>query len=279
MEEKIQKKKKRKKKQEQFQLLLFLLLGLAIIAVLVLLIGAKLFPKDDYYRVRERASRVAGSSVEYDGKQYDAVGWIQVQGTNIDFPVIFKEGEFSYPAQVDRYAWLSNLSTDFQRHIEISGHNIFNLSNHPELESEIFTRFEELMSFSYYDFAKENKYIQLTLGDKEYVYKIFAVGFVPTAETILFPNSAEYSKDDVADYLEKFKKYNLYHYDIDVNKNDSIISLVTCTRFYDLDEQHEFRVLGRLVREGEKLDNYSVKKDSKYQAVEEILKGDDEDEI
>ena len=137
---------------------------------------------------------------------------------------------------------------------------------------DIFQRFEDLMSFAYYDFAKDNKYIQFTLGDKEYLYKIFSVGFIPSYEVDLFP---EKSVDGVKmkKHIQYLKDYSIYDYSINVNENDSVISLITCSRL--IDAYQDFVVSGRLVREKEMISDYKVVKNDNYKKVENILKGDD----
>ena len=275
-----EKKRTKKKKKQESQRLLFLLLGLAVVALLVLLIGTKIFPQKDYFEVKDRAAQVEDADIVHEDHTYEAVGWIRVQGTNIDYPIIYDENayEVGYPVQKDHYGWLSNFEPGYGQYMEISGHNIFNLSEKPVLHHDLFTRFEELMDFLYYDFAKENKYIQLTYDGEEYVYKIFAVALVPPTEVSFFPYTIDFSKDDAQEYLNLVDKYNMYKYKVDVNKNDNLISLVTCTRIYGEEESYELRVVGRLVRKGEKIKNYPVEKGKLYKDIEENLKGDDEDD-
>lgn len=274
-----EKKKSKKKKKEESQLLLFLLLGLAVVALLVLLVCTKIVPKKEIFEVKDRASKVADSSVVYNDVEFKAVGWIRVQGTNIDYPIIFTDDEDQeYPITKDHFAWLSNYEPVFGKHMSVSGHNVFNLSSKPERDNDLFIRFEELMNFIYYDFAKENQYIQLSFDGKEYVYKIFGVGLIPYEDVGKFTLTYGFNDEDTEKFLENFKQFNLYDYKIDVNKEDKIISLVTCTRFYGVDNEHQFRVVGRLLRDGEKIDSYSVIKSKNYSDVEEILKGDENED-
>ena len=272
--------KRKKNKKGRRPPLLFLSLALIIIVVIILAV-IKLLPKKEeknYYKIQNRTDQVVSTSIEDDGVTYPAVGWLQIQGTDIDYPIVFNEEANEYPATSDHYVWLSNLEVKFQKHIVLSGHNIFNLSNHPKIKDPLFTRFEELMAFIYYDFAKGNKYIQLTMDGQEYVYKIFSVNLIPFDDTLFFPREYGYTEKEIYSYAKELKETSLFDYNVKIDKNDNILSLVTCTRFYGQDDRYEFRVLGRLVREGEKLDNYSVKKSNNYQKVENILKGDDNNE-
>ena len=215
----------------------------------------------------------------YQKESFETVGWIQVQGTNIDYPIVFHEGgDSTYPVEVTSYAWLSNFEVGFHNHMRVTGHNVFNLSSQPEYHSELFERFEELLGFVYYDFAKKNQYLKLTFKGKEYIYKIFAVDFMPMIKRMDYPLLDDYTKEEMESVLDIIDEYNIYDYDVDVNSNDSILTLSTCTRFFGDGYPYEFKVIGRLLREDEKIRTYSVKKNKNYEKINERLEGDDEDE-
>ena len=197
----------------------------------------------------------------------------------MDLPILSGiDDNTNYPVEKEKYVW--NVSSDgvFRNKMDIMGHNIYNLSSTPKISSPNFKRFEELMAFVYYDFAKDNKYIQLTIDGKDYVYKIFSVDFLDAVDVDMFP-TGEYETDDLKYQIDLFKKTSLYDYNVDVNEDDYLISLITCTRFFGTDKYIDFLVNGRLVRDGESIKNYSVKiNHDNYDKVEKILRGDDKNE-
>ena len=262
-------KKKSSKKHKKFYILIFAII--LIICLLTTFIILKNFSKD-YYAIQPRADKVSANVIE-SYEDYETIGWIQIQGTTIDLPVVYNS-EKKYPVEIEGYAKMEKYLPGFHNYLEVSAHNIFNLSSTPRIEAEEFTRFEELMSFVYYDFAKENEYIQLTYENKEYVYKIFMVGFIPMTEKISY-SEADYDENQMETYLKRIEEYNLYDYDIDVSTDDKIISLSTCTRFFANNSDWNFYVVGRLIRENEKIRSYSVSKSNNYNKIEEILKGDE----
>ena len=215
---------------------------------------------------------------EFKDSNYETIGWLRVQGTNLDLPIVRSDIEESFTVELESFVWSENKDNKFNNNIIINGHNIFNLSKHPKLKSDLFHRFEELMSFMYYDFAKSNKYIQLTIDGKDYIYKVFSTGLVSPSEKTFFPNGDDIDKDDFKEYMERLEKLSFYNYDVDVNENDKLITLATCTRFYGADNKYEFYVTARLLREDEKIDNYKVTKGDNYKKIEEVLKGDDDNE-
>ena len=114
-----EKKKKTKKKKEETKQLLYLLLGLAVVALLVLLLGNRMFPKEDYYKIKDRKDSIRTTVIEEDGNKFDTVAWLQVQGTNIDYPIIHTSENYEYPVTVDHFGWLTNIEPKFQKFMVI----------------------------------------------------------------------------------------------------------------------------------------------------------------
>lgn len=267
-------KKKKKNNSKKFKCLVFAITIILILVLLSLLfIKVKSFFKP-YYEIDSRVDKVTEYSKD-DTKDYKTIGWIKVQGTNIDFPVIRGyDNSYEYPVQYEKYAWSMGNDDIFHNKINIVGHNIYNLSNNPKIKSNAFNRFEALMAFVYYDFAKDNKYIQLTIDGKDYLYKIFSVDFVDAYQIDYLPKG-ENTKSSIDYQLKLFNDNNLYDYDVDVNNADKFISLITCTRFFGTDRYIDFVVNGRLVRENEKINDYKVSiNKSNYKKIVNILKGD-----
>lgn len=208
-----------------------------------------------------------------DTEGYQTIGWVRVQGTNIDMPII-TIGNNDPPVDREHYSWTLNEDDQFYNVINILGHNVFNLSSTPYLHSDMFQRFEELMDFVYYDFAKENQYIQLTIDNQNYIYKIFSVRFLPSYHLYFFP-TGNYSKTEKKRYLNLLKSGSIYDYHVDVDSNDSLLSLITCTRFYGADTKKDLIVTGRLVHKGELASQYKVSKNDNYQEIEKKLEGVD----
>lgn len=271
--------KKKKDKKSDGKNIVIVSIVMASLVFIFIVCFSILVSFKTYYKVESRVSDVALAQDNKKDTRYQTSGWLKVQGTNLDLPVLTGiDDNTDYPVEMKKYVWNINGDGKFHNKIDIMGHNIFNLSSSPKLYSDDFYRFEELMSFVYYDFAKENKYIQLTIDGKDYLYKIFSVDFLDAVDVDSFP-SGNYEKSDLKYQIDLFKEHSLYNYDVDVNENDNLISLITCTRFFGNDRYIDFLVNGRLVRKNESVHNYSVVKNKKnYTKVENVLKGDDDNE-
>ena len=264
-------KKVLSEKLKRYNVILLVLLGILIVGLTIML-GVKLFYNDSYYRTVSRKENIKKSQ-KLDTNDYSTIGWIRVQGTNIDYPLYgVVQDTFKYPV-TESYLWSLNMDKDYHNVMITYGHNIMNLGANPSRKDETFTRMEELMSYVYYDFAKENKYLQLSMNDKDYLYKIFAVNFMYVADLNEYPEG-EFKQEERNKYVERLLKESIYDYDVNIQDDDNILSVVTCSRFFDDGKNYDFIVTGRLVRPGEKIDNYKVSRNKNYTVVDEAMKGE-----
>ena len=79
--------------------------------------------------------------------------------------------------------------------------------------------------------------------------------------------------------LAVFNNFNSLNFNnLLVDKDDKILSVVTCSRFFMDNINYDFIVSGRLVKEDEKIGSYKVSRNKNYVEIDEILKGVDDDE-
>lgn len=236
----------------------FLIVFFIIVILLIIFIYLFLSKQDVYCKFDSRVSL----SEKYQIEDAETIGWIQVQGTNIDYPVI-RETTNAYTSGID-YLWRPNVYETGDNREVIYGHNILNVSSNPLINGEGHTRFEPLMGFVYEDFAKENLYIQYTYQGKDHLYKIYAVSFVSVSEEEGYGIS---DQQMLQHYIREAKKNSLYDYDVDVSESDHLISLVTCTRYFGLSGKTQFRVDAREVRKNENINQYSVYTNQNYDII------------
>lgn len=264
----------------------YLVIGIAVVIVIllfILLVKSLLdYFKPNYYSIVSRYSNVEKKKTDAQSKNsnYDVVGWVRVQGTKIDFPVVSgKDDSFTNPVESTAYGWLGSYGdTDYHNVMTIYGHNIMNLGRKPLVSDESFERFEELLAFTDYDFAEKNLYFQYTMDGKEYLYKIFAVSILSPSSMYALPEG-DFSESEVSNYIEMLKDDSIYNYDVRVNSKDDIISLVTCTALFAPEYKYNDIVIsGKRVVDGESTKSYSVSKTTKYDNLKNEMKGDVDDE-
>lgn len=268
MKKSIRKKNKTNKKK----LIIIPLILLAILALIYLV--TRLDLKSYFvpiYKMSDRTENVKKAKAKYKNET-EVVGWIKVQGTNIDYPIIYME-EGSYKEVDFDYAWINDNPKSLTNKPTIFGHNIRNVSSSPIIGDNTMRKFEQLMSYIYYDFNKENKYIQYTINGKNYLYQIFSVSLVSNFD--IDYEYISYTKDEMKEYITKSLKESFFKYDIEVDENDKIITLVTCTRF-DGKQLNDLKIDAKLIEKEEKGYNYKVSEKKNYKDIKKILKGDGE---
>lgn len=251
--------KKRNKKLKLFILLIILIL--VIISTITLVLNSKDKKKDEKMTLNFK-DRVVDLA-DYTYKEYLKIGWLQVQGTNIDYPILDSNSANDDPT-ARNYGWRSPYYETGQNREVILGHNILNVSSNPIRDMSILNNFEGLMAFTYDDFAEENLYISYTKGKDTELYKIYAVGFYDynTDSSEGFTDSK-----DIKNYISTVRKNSIYDYDVDVNENDKIITLKTCTRYFGASEKQELYVDARKVRDNEEIIKCQVTKNNNYKIL------------
>ncbi len=245
----------------------YIIVGIIILFLILFKIQSILFC--DYYKIEDRTKKI--KTTKMNG--YNVIGWIRVQGTtNIDLPIIYNNGESDLTDPSYNFAWNKYKLNKLQKITTIFSHNMLNVSSKPLINNENHKRFEQLMNFVYYDFVKKNKYIEYTFNNKNYLYKIYSVSFQEESNYEYensFPNSEKTKK-----YINNAKEKSIYNFDVDMNENDTLLTLVTCTRFFG-DKNYSFVVDARKVRKNEKVKNYKVSKSKEYKKIFNRLKGDE----
>ncbi len=252
---------------------------ICILIVIVLILSTCIYPlfrSSTIFKIEKRLHQIKLEQKK-DDKDFKTVGWIRVQGTKIDVPIIAIVNGDEFPVTREKYAWTVNNDDKIYNSMMIYGHNVYNLSAKPKISSKNFKRFEEVLAFIYYDFAKENQYIQLSMNNKEYIYKIFSVAIVNSYNVSHLP-VGEYSPDELKYEIKVLKENSLFDYNMKVTEKDKVLSLVTCTRIYGMDSNDNIVVTAKRIDEKSVKKTTKIKKTKKYNELVKVLKGESADE-
>ncbi len=170
-------------KRAIYYIFLFLLLAVMVAAGVMLYREIRIGQKEQavfdtiveeiYEETSDKAEPAPPSKIKKLQERYpDITGWIKIDGTVIDYPVVHT------PGHTEKYLRM-NLEGNYARsgvpfldgrihadspHLIIYGHNMLNG-----------TMFSDLTKYENPDFAKENDLITLSLANEERFYRIFAV--------------------------------------------------------------------------------------------------------
>ena len=246
-------------------------IGIFVIAC-ILLICLNIGKTSDFTIIDESAKIKEASSYGDD-----VTGWLRVEGTNIDMALVARNNEMDISNRDYEYAWTNSFPDKKSNHFTYISHNVRNVSSNPVIGDDSMTYFEQLMSFIYPKFIKENQFIEFTGPDGETsIYKIFGVTLIDETQESSYYDT--FSDKELNEYIKKVKDESMYDIDIDVDSNDLLLTLYTCTRFYGFGDTYSFRVDARELREGENMKYSKVEVNDNYKVIEEKMKEGEKDE-
>lgn len=182
----------------------------------------------------------------------DFVGWLNIPGTNISFPIVqgkdnseylyldFNRNDTNYGNPFMDYR---NSITDLDKNTIIYGHHM--------RDNMIFAPLKDYKSVSTFQKAP---IIELSTLYDDYTFKIYGVFFTNAypeqnnGYVFNFMHTSFGSDENFMDYIEQVDLRKLYTTGVDIQPDDKIITLNTCA--YDFTEAR-LVLIGRMVREGE----------------------------
>ena len=161
----------------------------------------------------------------------DIVGWIKVDNTDIDYPILQADdnayymdkdfyGEYSYPGSI-----FLDFRCDFNNmyqaaHQIIYGHNMKNG-----------TMFQQLTKYRDEDFFNENRYINIDTLYGSYVFEVFAAYETPVSFNYLITDFTD--REKWLEFIEVFRQKSDFETDIILTRSDVVLTLSTCTNSHE----------------------------------------------
>lgn len=203
-----------------------------ICLITIVISGYKIFTKLIEYKKADNIYTAIRETKEDSNQDLSSINndymfWINVSGTNIDYPVVQgNDNDFYLNRGFDKeYLGSGSIFLDYRNNFEddfnsvIYGHHMRNK-----------TMFGELMKFKEEEFFENNKDITITTKDRTYNYEIFAIGVF---DANFGYNEVSFSdKNEFSNFLNEIMSNSTYKRDI-VSSNDKIITLSTCSYEYD----------------------------------------------
>lgn len=224
----------------------------------------------------------------------EAIGWIEVPGTDISLPIMHKKDDISYYLSHDEYdiknpqgaiylGWgdIEEDKTTLSPVTHLLGHNLGENQQGQKDDPDSPVRFAQLLRFADEEVARANPYIPVLLGEESFLFEIFSVSYIDV--TVPYP---------IPDYLDfwemvygEFRDRSLYDYDVDVTQADELLLLQCCTFEFGADEVGQscrFIIVGKLVDENENLKetaSFTINEDWKKPDLDMLQKMLDNNEI
>lgn len=189
----------------------------------------------------------------------DLAGWVTIDGTNIDFPVMQDKKNtyyLNYHNAFNKDARYGTPFLDFRcfktnlnKNTIIYGHHMPNMEH-----------FGSLDNFVNVDYYKKHPVIEYQNLTGSYKFKIYTVFYATTQPSVDGGYVFEYynpnmSNANFGEYIKMLDQYALYTTEAGLLPTDKIITLSTCSHVYDKlrsgGVDTRLVLVGRLLREGE----------------------------
>ena len=180
---------------------------------------------DTYERIRIEKEEVNDAYID----NADYRGWIKVENTNIDYPILQgNDNEYYLDKDINKEylasgsIFMSYLNNGFNdENTVLFGHNMRNG-----------TMFGQLKKYKESDFFYGNNDIDIELSNGDNLkYKVFSV-YITNVEDNYIKTKFD-NKDEYKDFLERIKNKSIYKSEVDLNEDDKIITLSSCSYEFD----------------------------------------------
>ncbi|MGL5693388.1 MAG: class B sortase [Peptostreptococcaceae bacterium] len=150
--------------------------------------------------------------------------WLNVENTNIDYPVVQGKDNDYY------------LTRDFNKNYLASGSVFMDYRNDFTRDKSVIvyahhmrnkTMFGELANFKRENFFKSNNKITIEQDGKSYTYEVFSVYVADFSDDYLKVDFT--SDDDYENYIDYIVDRSLFKSGVDVSSDDNILTLYTCS--------------------------------------------------
>ena len=160
----------------------------------------------------------------------DTIGWIQVYGTNIDYPIVQSSDNkyylnHSFDKSINEAGWIYS---DYRNDFDSLNPNTI-IYGHGRIDNTMFGSLKNVLSDTWYnDFI--NHIIKISTPNENTIWQIFSVYTILKETyytTTYFINDETYQE-----FIDKIVKRSEYEFGTNVNINDKILTLSTCKNNY-----------------------------------------------
>lgn len=159
-------------------------------------------------------------------KNSDIVAWLKVNGTNIETIVVKSTNNdyyltHNFNKEYNAAGWIfadyKNKLDGTDKNLVIYGHNM--------RDNSMFGSLKWVINEDWYN-NEDNKYITLITENETQIYEVFSVYQIEKEDYYIQTNFN--TEKEFSTFLETIKKRSKKDFNVDVNKEDNILTLSTC---------------------------------------------------
>lgn len=232
-----------RKKNKKYKEVIFNLIVYMILLFILIYSGIKIYKwykdKTSNKEIVEQIKEIVAVEDENEDKEEytidfnklkeqnkETVAWIKVNNTNIEYPVVKADNNnfylnHSFDKSQNSAGWIfadyRNKFDNTDKNIIIYGHNM--------RDGSMFGSLKNILNSDWYE-NEENTNITLYTENEKCIYKVFSIYKIESEDYYI---KTEFSNDnEFEQFVNTIKNRSIKKFDIDVSKEDNILTLSTC---------------------------------------------------
>ena len=229
------------RKNKKYKKVIFNLIVYIILLFILVYSGIKIFK---WYKDKTKGNEIAKQikdtvMIENEDKEEytidfsklkeqnnETVAWIKVNNTNIEYPVVkAKNNDFYLDHSFDKSRNLAGwIFADYRNKFDGTDKNIV-IYGHNMKDNSMFGSLTWVINDDWYN-NEDNKYITLITENETQVYEVFSVYQIEKEDYYIQTNFN--TEKEFNTFAQAIKKRSKKEFNVDVNKEDNILTLSTC---------------------------------------------------
>ena len=188
-------------------------------------------PKENPYWDYIKMKLINVDFKELKQKNNDTVAWIQVNGTNINYPVVqTKDNEYylthSYNKTYNQAGWVF---LDYRNNIDELNNNTI-IYAHGRLDNTMFGSLKNSLTSGWLN-NTDNYVVKMSTETENTLWQVFSVYKIPTTNDYIQVNFN--TKESYKEFTELLLNRSQFNFNTNISENDKILTLSTCYNLED----------------------------------------------
>lgn len=163
---------------------------------------------------------------ELKKKNSDTIGWINVNNTNINYPIVqYTDNDYylhhSYDKTQNEAGWIY---LDYRNNKDFSNKNNI-IYGHYRLDNTMFATLLNALNYSWYT-NKDNHIIRISTETENTLWQIISVYKIPVESYYIKTNF--YTDNEYQEFLNTIVGRSIHNFNTDISTEDNILTLSTC---------------------------------------------------
>ena len=155
----------------------------------------------------------------------DIKGWIKVEGTDVEMPVVQgNDNSFYLTHSLDKSSNSAGWAfIDYRNKLDGTDKNII-IYGHNRRDRSIFGTLKNIVKPEWYN-NENNRYIQFITENETSIYEVFSVYQIEVED---YYTQTDFGKVNFLEFANKLKSRSVKNFNVDLTEDDNILTLSTC---------------------------------------------------